>query len=116
MTEEHPYLADAPESFAKSCDVLLKLDDGSNLPAHSQILTRYSSVFANMLEDGPLSSASAKEKVTVPLSDCSRSIAIRLLTMLYSTQRWDFTEETKHASITVASLAHKLNMEVRLLQ
>lgn len=33
-----------------SCDILLKLDDGSEIPAHSQILARCSGVFADMLD------------------------------------------------------------------
>ena len=107
-----PYLADAPEGFAKSCDVLLKLDDGSYLPAHSQVLARSSSVFANMLDDGPLSSALAKAKATVPLSDCSRATAVTLLTGVYSPQHRDFMNKNKQTGIVVASLAHRLNMKV----
>lgn len=40
MDAEYFYLHGTPESFVKSCDVLLKLDDGSELPAHSHYLAR----------------------------------------------------------------------------
>ena len=44
MGGAQPYLAKGPKDLLESCDVLLKLDDDSELPAHSQILARYMSV------------------------------------------------------------------------
>ena len=61
------YLDDTPDSFAQTCDVLLKLDDGSELPAHSQILAQFSSVCADMLNDGLLSGASNLAKAKMVL-------------------------------------------------
>ena len=112
MIKEHTYLADAPEPFVRTCDVLLKLDDGSELPAHSQILCRFSRVFANMLDDGPLSSASTLNKATLPLTHCSRATAISFLSMLYSPQHFEHIQKNRDSSMAMASLAHKLDMQV----
>ena len=109
---EQTYLADAPEAFAKTCDVLLKLDDGSELPAHSQILARFSSVCASMLDGGPLSSASTLQKADVPLIDCSRATAISFLSLLYSTQQFEHMRKNVDSSMAIASLAHKLDIKV----
>lgn len=110
MVEEGDYLGGTPESFAKSCDVLLKLDDGSELPVHSQVLARLSTVCADMLDDGPLSYATASKQATLPLTDCSRDLVINLLTVVYSVQ------PIEHINIdsctALAGLAHKLNMKV----
>ncbi len=109
------YLEYIPKSYAKNFDVLLKLDDGSELPAHAQILARYSKVCADMLDDGPLSAASAVNKVELPITDCSRDTAVSLLNVLYSPAR-----PTEHisleSSMDLASLAHKLDMKVYLIR
>ena len=110
MAEECDYLGDAPKSFAKSCDVLLKLDDGIELPVHSQVLARLSSVCANMLDDGPLSHATPLKKATLPLTDCSRDTVINLLKVIYAVQP---DKHIKSDSCTaLAGLAHKLDMKV----
>ena len=80
----YTYLNDCPDDFVKSFDVLLKLDDGSKLPAHSQTLARFSGVCAGMLAGGPLSNISASKKATLPLSDCSTATVISLLSVLYA--------------------------------
>ncbi len=108
--DDHPYLDGKPEGFVKSCDVLLKLDDGSQLPAHSHILTLHSKVCADMLDDGPLSAASALKKVELPLTDCSKDTAVSLLEVLYSYQPVE--EITQDNSMAIAGLAHKLDMKV----
>ena len=110
LGKEYTYLDGTPEGFAKGCDVLL--DDGSELPAHSQILARFSSVCANMLDDGPLSSASTLKKAVLPLTQCSRATAITFLSMLYSTHHFEHIKENRDSSMAIASLAHKLDMEV----
>ncbi len=113
MTAEYSYLDGLADSFVKSCDVLLKLDDGSRLPAHSQILARFSKVCASMLdEDGPLSSASASNKALLPLTDCSEATATKLLSMLYSPQQYDYLRQDRDSCMAIASLAHDLEMEV----
>ena len=43
------YLDWTPEAYIKRCDVLLKLDDGSELPAHAEFLARFSKVCASMM-------------------------------------------------------------------
>ena len=58
---EYDYFDGIAGSFVQCCDVLLELDDASELPAHSQILTRFSKVYADKqstvlclaLEKGP---------------------------------------------------------------
>ena len=111
---DHCYLDDAPEGFKSCCDVLLKVDDGSELPAHSQILAKYSSVVADMLSDGPLCRASHLEKASLPLTDCSRATAISLMAMLYSGPRQAIHHIREDTSMQIASLAHKLNIKVLL--
>ncbi len=115
MGEEYPYFRGAPENFDKSCDVLLKLDDGSNLPTHSQILARYSSVCANMLDDeGPLFSASTSKKANLPLTDYSRPAVISFLSVLYSNQQYEYIKKNRVSCMAIASLAHRLDNEVHL--
>ena len=110
MDDDCCYLDGTPETFAKSCDVLLRLDDGSELPAHSQVLARLSNVCASMLDDGPLSGASTSKKTTLPLSDCSKATAINLLAVIYSAQPTQHIESD--SAMALASLAHKLDMKV----
>ncbi len=113
MDAKQTYLDGFPESFVKSCDVLLKLDDGSSLPAHSQALAKYSNVIADMLHDGPLSPASIlHKKAELPLTDCSRATAISFLTVLYSHKA--VKHITQDSSLAIAALAHKLDMKVCL--
>ncbi len=116
MGEECPYLRGAPKCFDKSCDVLLKLDDGSEVPVHSQILARYSSVCANMLDDeGPLSSASVSKQAHMPLTDCSRAAVVSFLSVLYSNQQYEYIKKNRDSCMVIASLAHRLDNEVHVL-
>ena len=110
---EYDYFDGIPDSFVRCCDVLLKLDDGVELPAHSQTLARFSKVCASMLDDdGPLSSASASKKALLPLTDCSRATAIGLMSVLYSTHQYDCLRKNRESCMGIAKLAHKLDMEV----
>ena len=109
------YLDDCSEEFVRSCDLLLKLDDGSVLPAHSQILARYSGVFASMLDGGPLSDISATKKATVPLSDCSRTAASSLLSVLYTGPCQPMEHIKWESCMLVANVAHKLDIKVHRL-
>lgn len=104
MQGRFTYLAEGPEGLVNSCDRLLKLDDGTRLPAHSPVLARFSPVFAGMLDEGPLSGGSAKSKVDVPLSGCSLDEA-----MLYS------ADPNKHliaSPFATVKVAHKYGMQV----
>ena len=105
------YLAGSPKGFAHSCDILLKLDDGSEVPAHSQVLARYSKVFSDMLEeDGPLNRASGTSKVIVPINECSKDEAIQWLCVVYSFAPTSLIGEA--TGLSTARLAHKYGMKV----
>ena len=84
MQKHYTYLEEYRKSFLKGCDVLLKLDDGTELPTHSHNLARASKVCEAMLDDGVLGGTSTSEKVILPITDCSRATAISLLSALYS--------------------------------
>ena len=112
MCDKYSYLNGGPEHFVKVCDVLLKLDDGSELPAHSQMLARSSSGCADMLNDGPLSHASPLKKATLPLTDCSRATVTDLLSVLHSRDATVHIKKDSTGCLAMASLAHKLDMKV----
>ena len=99
-------------SFCNGCDVLMKLDDGSELPAHLQHLARASGLCKAMIDDGVLSGTTTSEKAILPLTDCSRATAIRLLSALYS--KWPIQHVTKESWEAISSVAHKLDMKVQL--
>ena len=42
MEDELCYLKEGPEGLRETCDVVLSLDDGSQLPVHSQVIARCS--------------------------------------------------------------------------
>lgn len=78
------HLAEALEGLSDSCDMLLKLDDGSALQAHSPVLARCSPVLLWHVHEGPLASAPAQNKAAVPLMECETNVAIKLLTVVLS--------------------------------
>ena len=108
--EEHVYFTDMPESLAKSCDTLLLLDDGSKLPVHAAILARSSEVFSGMLDEGPLAAASRDDMVVVPLSECKKDVANRLLSIIYTANIQKYI--TTSSAWDLASLGHKLDIKV----
>ncbi len=111
-TENCPsYLGEGPMTLSQSsCDILLKLDDGNELPAHSQILARFMPVFAGMVEGGHLSGASPTNVVTVPFSECSLVEAGRFLSIVYL----GFPKQIDDASaLSIAGLSHKYGCKVR---
>ncbi len=110
MPGDHPYLKEGPKCLLISCDVLLGLDDGTKLPVHSHVLARCSSPFANMLDDGPLSSASPANKITVPFEDCSREEADSFLSAVYSLTPQEHIEEA--SALSIARLGHKYGLKV----
>ncbi len=76
MEGTQPYLAEGSVDLLESCGVLLKLDDGSELPVHSQVLARCMPVFAGMIAPGgPLSKASGENVMSVPFNNFSVSEA-----------------------------------------
>jgi len=105
------YLAEGPEGLANSCDIILNLDDGTQLPAHFQVLARYSKVFSDMLDGGPLSSASSSSKIGLPLSGCSENEVIKFLSAIYSAR--PYKHINKELALPVAELAHKFGMKVK---
>ena len=111
MNKKYVYL---PENSAESCDVLLLLDDGSDLLAHSHILARESSLFADMLGDGLLSDHAAVRMTALPLTDCSRTTATRFLVALYNNTLSDYIWRRKEQPMLNASVAHQLDMKILL--
>jgi len=111
MEADHAYLAEGPDNFLDICDMVLTLEDKSELPAHSQVLARCSHVFSAMLiKEGPVYNASAANKVRVPLSDCSKEIAVIFLSAIYS------GKPSRHIDIetamSVARQGHKYGLKV----
>ena len=111
---EHTYLS-GPKSLHQSCDIVLKLDDGTMLPAHSQVLARHSDFFSDMLaidDGGPLSGASASKKITLPLKECTKEVTIKLFSVLYSMKACNYLVDA--TGFVVARLGHKYGMQVCL--
>jgi len=110
MEENQVYFAEVSERLINSCDIVLTLDDGSALPAHSQIIARYSQVFADMLDGGPLAGASGLAKVDLPLSDCCKEDALTFLSIIYSPNPRGRIEDS--SALSIARIAHKYGMKV----
>ncbi len=113
---EHAHLALRPDSRPQTCDILLRLDDGTTLPVHSRVLAQHSMFFRDMLDlgdAGPLSAASAACKVEVPLSDCPREVASGTLSILYSLPSMSQASHLpKKLLLSIARLGHKFDMKV----
>ncbi len=111
MGGDHPYLATGPVDLLESCDVLLKLDGGSELPVHSQVLARCMPVFSGMVvAGGPLSKASVENVISVPFSDCSLEEANRFMLAVYSYKASKYIDIG--SALSIAKLSHKYAMEV----
>ena len=108
--KEQSYFADVPKSLAKSCDTLLLLDDGTKLPVHAAILARSSELFSDMLDGGPLAAASQINMVVIPISECTKDVANRLLSIIYTGKYQKHITES--SALSLASLGHKLNSKV----
>ena len=111
MESDLSYFSEGPPGLPNSCDILLRLDDGKELSAHSQILARCMSVLTGMIDGGPLSSASAANVVNVPFSECSLEEAKRFLSAVYSCTPSKHIEDT--SALPIARLSHKYGGEVR---
>ena len=115
MGGSQPYLAMGPKGLLESCDVLLKLDGGSELPAHSQVLARCMSVVSDMMvAGGPLAKASAENVVRVPFGECLLEEASRFLSAIYSSRASEHIDEG--SALSIARLSHKYGGEVRSSQ
>ena len=112
MVKTQKYLASGPLDLLNSCDVLLKLEDGTELPAHSQVLARCMPVFSGMVDGGPLSQASPANIITVPFGECSSEDAGRFLSAVYSFRAHEHIDE--HSAVSVARLSHKYGVEVKM--
>lgn len=108
------YMADGPDDLEESCDVLLKLDGGKELPVHSQVLARCMPMFSGMIADGPLPRASAENAVSVPFSECSVEEATHFLSALYSVRSSDFINGD--SALFMARLSHKYAVKVHSSQ
>ncbi len=110
--EDQTYLAEGSQGLQNTCDVLLKLDDGTELPVHSQVLARCIPVFYGMMDSGTLSATSVLNKVSVPFSDCSVEEAKHFLSAIYSFRAHDHID--KDCALSIARLSHKYDVVVRL--
>ncbi len=113
MNDTYVYL---PENSEQSCDVLLLLDDGSDLPAHSDILARENGLFADMHSDSLMPERTTVRMTALPLTDCSRSTAIGFLAALYDDSLSEYIWKRKEHAMLNAIMAQQLDMEVLLPQ
>ena len=110
MEENYGYLMEGSEGLFESCDILLILDDGSDLPVHSQVLARCSPLFHGMLNEGTLSSASAAKKIILPFSGCSREEATDFLSVIYSLRPHKYIDVT--SALSIARLGDNYGVKV----
>ena len=110
MAEDHRYLQGGPEDLVDSCDVMLSLDDGTQLPVHSQVLARCSPLFHGMVKEGILSSASASTTISLPFSECSRQEATNFLSAVYTLRSPDDID--KASAFSIAHLGDKYGVYV----
>jgi hypothetical protein len=78
--EEFDYFAGTPAQFQAAADVVLKLDDGALLPAHSQLLASTSLVMCDMLNVAA-SHVPAGGKTELLLKGFSMQEAVDVLTV-----------------------------------
>ena len=113
IMEDFPsYLAAGPQGLLESCDLLLTLDDGSELPVHSQVMARCSLVFQGMVNEGVLLNASAATKITLPFSECSRKEATDFLCVIYSMRSHVHIDEA--SALPIARLGNKYGVQVHV--
>ena len=109
MDQELCYLKEGPEGLLESCDTLLSLDDGSELPVHSPVLARCSSVFHGMMDEGLLK-VTAENRVVVPLGECLWEEATAFLSVIYSLE--PLTHINKATALSVARLGDRYGIKV----
>ena len=96
--------------FYESCDFLLTLDDGSQLPVHYRIITRCSPLMQETLAKSILADPSAASTRALPFSDCSREEATDFLTVIYALN--PHKHITKESALSIARLGHKYGVKV----
>ncbi|BDA50735.1 hypothetical protein COCOBI_16-4130 [Coccomyxa sp. Obi] len=101
-----PYLSNRPKSFVDSADVILKLDSGDTLPAHSALLSFHSDVLSDMLS---LSRSGDSRVQVLPFPDCTLDAALTLLKYIYA--RYGEERITVEGAETVIVLANKFGMD-----
>ncbi len=106
VVNEAPYPRNRPKSFVESADVILKLDSGDRLPAHSALLSLHSEVLSDMLS---LDRSGDTGLLILPFPDCTLDAAQSFLQRIYSTSYEDkFSVE---GAGMVAELATKFGMD-----
>lgn len=66
--DDAPYMSSRPESFVESADVILKLDSGDELRAHSTLLSYHSDVLSDMLS---LNTSGESRIQVLPFPECT---------------------------------------------
>ena len=110
MKDEHCYLMEGPEGLRETCDVLLNLDDGTQLPVHSPVIARCSPLFHSMLAEGILINTSAASNVALAFGECSQEEAIAFLSVVYSLA--PHKHIVKESAMSVARLGDKYGVKV----
>ncbi|BDA50734.1 hypothetical protein COCOBI_16-4120 [Coccomyxa sp. Obi] len=100
-----PYFRNRSESFVDSADVILELDSGERLPAHSFPLSFHSGVLSDMLS---LKTSGDSPFQVLPLPECTLDAALRLLDCIYANSR-DNTVSVEGAE-AVLELVNKFGM------
>ena len=98
-----PYLRNRPETFVHSADVILKLDSGDRLPAHSALL---SDVLSDMLS---LNRSGESHVQVLPFPDCTLDAALTFLNCIYASCKGEMV--SVEGAKTVAVLANKFGMK-----
>ena len=112
-SEEHPYLLGKPEWFRRSADVLLVLDSGKELLAHSNILSLHSEFLCDVFTSTANNETGAS--FCLPFPGCSEEEANALLLHVYDPEGRSHALSIKSAQL-LSSLAHKYGLDGTLRQ
>lgn len=103
---EAAYMGNRPESFKTSADVILKLDTGETLPAHSAFLSFHSDDLFDMLS---LKKSEDSRPQVLPFPDCTLGAAKSLLQCIYA--RPGETNISLQIAESLTVLANKFSMD-----
>ncbi len=101
-----------PKELRSKVDVLLKLESGHILPAHTEVLAHFLPVIEEMVKDGCLSKASPKNVVTVSMCNASLQQATLFLQLLYDGSHQYSKHITKDTALSIARLSHNYGSQV----